>query len=93
VLTPSFALSGILPDRPTFQNISANELDAFLAEMERDVGAADRGIGKMEALEITPAMSHFPISDYGMLKAQMHALASAHYDNLKLAAELESRTT
>lgn len=51
LLTPSFALSGTLPDPPTYENMSTEELDAFLVEMEPDIRAADRDMREIEALE------------------------------------------
>lgn len=51
LLTPSFALSGILPDPPTYDNMSPEEVDAFLAEMEPDIRAADRDMLEIDALE------------------------------------------
>ena len=51
LLTPSFTLSGILPDAPTYDNMSPEEVDAFLAEMEPDIRAADRDMLEIDALE------------------------------------------
>lgn len=51
LLTPSFALSGILPDAPTYDKMSAEEINAFLAEMESDIRAADRDMLEIDALE------------------------------------------
>ncbi|KAJ7577051.1 hypothetical protein C8J56DRAFT_972205 [Mycena floridula] len=93
LLTPSFALSGILPDPPTYQNMSANELEAFLAEMESDIRAADRDMVEIEALDKKGITGAGKLADYEMLEPRMHALATAHHDNLKLAADLESRIT
>lgn len=51
LLTPSFALSGLLPDPPSYENMSPEELEAFLTEMEPDIRAADRDMCEIEALE------------------------------------------
>lgn len=51
LLTPSFALSGILPDPPTYENMTPEELEAFLAEMEPDIRSADRDMREIEMLE------------------------------------------
>jgi uncharacterized protein YfkK (UPF0435 family) len=51
LLTPSFALSGTLPDPPSYENMSPEELEAFLTEMEPDIRAADRDMREIEALE------------------------------------------
>jgi hypothetical protein len=51
-LTPSFALSGTIPSAsPAYENMSAAELEAFLAEMEPDIRAADRDMTEIEMLE------------------------------------------
>ena len=52
LLTPSFALSGNLPGQaPSYENMSPAELEAFLAEMEPDIRAADRDMREIEMLE------------------------------------------
>lgn len=52
LLTPSFALSGTLPTTPpTYQNMSSTELEAFLAELEPDIRAADRDMREIEMCE------------------------------------------
>ncbi|THH06558.1 hypothetical protein EW146_g9577 [Bondarzewia mesenterica] len=54
LLTPAFALSGTLPTAaatPAYQNMSPSELDAFLAELEPDIRAADRDMREIDALE------------------------------------------
>jgi len=51
LLTPSFALSGLLPEPPSYENMSPEELEAFLTEMEPDIRAADRDMREIEALE------------------------------------------
>lgn len=50
LLTPAFALSGALPEPPTYEDMSSEELDAFLAEMEPDIRAADRDMREIEVL-------------------------------------------
>lgn len=51
LLTPSFALSGLLPDPPSYENMSPEELEAFLTEMEPDIRAADRDMREIEVLD------------------------------------------
>jgi hypothetical protein len=52
LLTPTFALSGTLPVvPPSYENMSPSELEAFLAEMEPDIRAAEHDIREIEALE------------------------------------------
>jgi hypothetical protein len=52
LLTPSFALSGTLPGpMPSYEDMTPAELEAFLAEMELDIRAADRDMREIEMLE------------------------------------------
>lgn len=52
LLTPAFALSGTLQGpAPTYENMSPDELDAFLSEMEPDIRAAERDMRDIELLE------------------------------------------
>lgn len=45
-----FALSGLLPDSASYQNLSPEELETLLVEMEPDIRAADRDMREIEAL-------------------------------------------
>ncbi|KAI0825436.1 hypothetical protein BC629DRAFT_1447612 [Irpex lacteus] len=57
-LTPSFALSGILPPpssssspiNPLYESMSPEELEAYLAEMDPDIRAADRDLREIALL-------------------------------------------
>jgi hypothetical protein len=51
LLMPSFVLSDSVPDPPTYDKMSAEELDAFLTEMEPEIRSADRDMLEVEALE------------------------------------------
>lgn len=51
LLTPSFALAGLLPDPPAYQNMSQEELNAFVGEMENDIRSADRDMQEIDALQ------------------------------------------
>lgn len=52
LLTPAFALSGTLQgSAPTYENMSVEEREALLSEMEPDVRAADRDMREIELLE------------------------------------------
>ena len=51
LLTPAFALSGILPDPPTYDEMTSEELTVFLMEMESDIRAADRDMLEIKELE------------------------------------------
>lgn len=52
LLTSAFALSGIVStEAPSYNNMSPEELEAFLLEMEPDIRAADRDMREIEILE------------------------------------------
>lgn len=44
-------MSGILPDPPTYDKMTTEEINAFLNEMEPDIRAADRDLLEIAALE------------------------------------------
>lgn len=44
-------LSGTISDPPTYDKMSAEEIDAFLTEMEPEIRTADRDMLEVEALE------------------------------------------
>ena len=48
---PSFVLSDAVPEPPTYDKMSAEELDAYLTEMEPEIRTADRDMLEVEALE------------------------------------------
>ena len=48
---PSFMLSDTVPDPPTYDKMSPEEINAFLTEMEPEIRAADRDMLEIEALE------------------------------------------
>ena len=52
LLTPSFALSGVLPDDATSERsaLTPEEIDAFLTEMEPDLRAADSDLRDINEL-------------------------------------------
>jgi len=91
LLTPSFALSGLLPDAPTYDKMSPEEVDAFLAEMEPDIRAADRDMLEIDALEKKGVTGAGKLSEYEKLEPRLHALLKAHEEDAKLAASLETR--
>ena len=51
LLIPTFVLSDTVPDPPTYDKMSAEELDAYLTEMEPEIRTADRDMLEIEALE------------------------------------------
>ncbi len=92
LLTPSFALSGSLPtDVPTYDNMTPAELEAFLAEMEPDIRAADRDLREIEILEKKDVTGAGKLPEYETLQPRLDALFTAHAEDLEKAGELEKR--
>ena len=92
MLTPAFALSGTLPiNPPTYENMSVTELDAFLAEMESDIRAAERDLREISALESKGVTGAGKLGDYEALQPRLDALLEAHNEDSRLAADLEKR--
>jgi hypothetical protein len=92
LLTPAFALSGTMPGpAPTYEGMSAEELEALLSDMEPDVRAADRDMREIELLEQRGVLSAGKLADYEALQPRLHALLAAQEQDMKLAACLEKR--
>ncbi|KII87378.1 hypothetical protein PLICRDRAFT_125405 [Plicaturopsis crispa FD-325 SS-3] len=92
LLTPSFALSGSIPTTPpSYENMAPGELEAFLAEMEPDIRAADRDMREIELLEKKGVTGGGKLADFEPLKPRLEALIKAHEEDDKLAASLERR--
>jgi len=90
-LTPSFALSGTLPDPPSYESMSPAELEAFLTEMEPDIRAADRDMREIEVLEQKGVTGAGKLADYQPLQHRLENLLKSHHENVQLAASLEKR--
>ncbi|PPQ91890.1 hypothetical protein CVT25_000765 [Psilocybe cyanescens] len=104
LLTPSFALSGILPDPPTYDKMTPEEINALLAEMEPDIRSADRDMLEIDALEkkgVTGA-GNLPVYrpnkfveyfdwtlEYEKLEPRLQVLLEAYEEDAKLASSLE----
>ncbi|EIW79367.1 hypothetical protein CONPUDRAFT_167124 [Coniophora puteana RWD-64-598 SS2] len=93
LLTPAFALSGTLPSAAAagYESMAPEELDAFLADMEPDVRAADRDMREIEALEAKGVTGAGKLADYKALEPRLEALITAHEEDVELAASLEQR--
>ncbi|RDB20846.1 hypothetical protein Hypma_012052 [Hypsizygus marmoreus] len=91
LLTPAFALSGTLPDPPSYENMSPEQLEAFLTEMEPDIRAADRDMREIELLEQKGVTGAGKLADYEYLQPRLDALLKEHRQDLELAASLEKR--
>ncbi|KAJ7155353.1 hypothetical protein C8R43DRAFT_999462 [Mycena crocata] len=87
LLTPSFALS----EAPTYETMSASEVEAFLVEMEPDIRAAERDMQEIEALEKKGVTGAGKLGDYEALQPRLDALLKGHQEDLELAASLEKR--
>jgi len=51
LLSPAFALSGLISEAPNYKQLSVDEIDALLLEMEPDIRAADRDLQEIDELE------------------------------------------
>ncbi|KAJ7612486.1 hypothetical protein DFH06DRAFT_1015276 [Mycena polygramma] len=87
LLTPSFALS----EAPTYESMSASELEAFLVEMEPDIRAAERDMQEIEALEKKGVTGAGKLGDYETFQPRLDALLQARREDLELVASLEKR--
>jgi len=92
LLTPAFALSGTLPGpAPTYDDMSPDELEALLSEMEPDIRAADRDMREVELLEQKGVLSAGKLADHEALQPRLQALLVAQEQDMSLAASLEKR--
>lgn len=91
-LTPAFALSGILPtSTPLYENMSPTELEAFLAEMEPDIRAADRDLREIEMLESKDVTAAGKLPEYQKLQPRLEQLLQESEENHRKHDELEQR--
>ncbi|KAF8555972.1 hypothetical protein OG21DRAFT_1476267 [Imleria badia] len=91
-LTPAFALSGTLQgSAPTYDDMSPDELEALLSEMEPDIRAAERDMREIELLEQKGVLSAGKLADHEALQPRLHALLAAQEQDMRLAASLERR--
>ncbi|KAG1808707.1 uncharacterized protein BJ212DRAFT_1484949 [Suillus subaureus] len=92
LLTAAFALSGVLPGpAPAYENMSPEELEALLIEMEPEIRAADRDMREIEILEQKGVTAAGKLADYETLQPRLDALLKAHQEDIRLAASLEKR--
>ncbi|EED81208.1 predicted protein [Postia placenta Mad-698-R] len=90
-LTPAFALSGIIPAPPTYENMSSSELEAFLTEMEPDIRAAERDLREIKTLEDKGVTGAGKLANYKDLQPRLDVLLKAHQEDAEKAATLEAR--
>lgn len=92
LLTAAFALSGVLPGpAPAYENMSPEELEALLIEMEPEIRAADKDMREIEILEQKGVTATGKLADYETLQPRLDALLKAHQEDIRLAASLEKR--
>lgn len=90
-LTPSFALSGILPETPSYSMMSPEELEAFITEMEPEIRAADHDMREIEALSNKGVLNAGKLVDHEALRPRLDAVIKAYEEDLERAAALEHR--
>ncbi|KAK0467040.1 uncharacterized protein EV420DRAFT_1758916 [Desarmillaria tabescens] len=91
LLTPSFALAGLLPDPPAYQNMSQEELNAFIGEMGHDIRSADRDMQEIDALQRKGVTGAGKLADYEQLQPRLEILRKSYDENIEHAARLEKR--
>lgn len=90
-LTPSFALSGLLPDGVSYDNMSSSDLEIYLKEMESDIRSADRDMREIEALEAKGVTGAGKLADYVPLLPRVDKLLKAYAEDAKRVEALEKR--
>ena len=70
---------------------SPSELEAFLAEMDPDIRAADRDLREIDLLEKKEVTGAGKLPVYEELQPRLDALVKAHEEDMQMATELESR--
>ncbi|KAG5353553.1 hypothetical protein J132_06506 [Termitomyces sp. J132] len=88
-LNPAFALSD-----PTYEEehtMSVVQLEAFLAEMEPDIRAAERDMSEIEMLESKGVTGVGQLGSYEELQNRLDKLMAQHRADAELAASLEKR--
>ncbi|KAF9266963.1 hypothetical protein L218DRAFT_971318 [Marasmius fiardii PR-910] len=90
-LTPSFALSGLLPDGMTYDNMSSSDLETYLKEMENDIRSADRDMREIEALEAKGVTGAGKLADYVPLLPRVDNLLKSSAEDAKRVEALEKR--
>ncbi|KIY51859.1 hypothetical protein FISHEDRAFT_17432, partial [Fistulina hepatica ATCC 64428] len=91
LLTPPFALSGILREQAAQETMSEAEIDAFLAEMEPDIRAADRDMREIEILEKKGVTGPGHLAEYEALQPRLRALLQAQGEDAAQLVTLERR--
>ncbi|KAF5362280.1 hypothetical protein D9756_002387 [Leucocoprinus leucothites] len=76
---------------PMYENMSPQELEAFLAELEPDVRAADRDMLEIESLVGKGVTGSGKLGDYEALKPRLQKLIKEHEEDARLASDLERR--
>jgi len=95
LLTPAFALSpttgapGVAP--PTYDQLSSEELETLIAELEPDLRTADRDMREVDALEKKGVTAAGKLPDHESLKPRLEALAKAEKENVERYVSLEKR--
>jgi len=90
-LMPSFVLSEAVPDPPTYDKMSAEQVEAYLTEMEPEIRTADRDMLEVEALEKRGVTGAGRLLDYEELQPRLKAILDAHEEDARLADSLEIR--
>ncbi|KAI6113060.1 hypothetical protein F5141DRAFT_1111335 [Pisolithus sp. B1] len=91
LLTPTFTYSGTSSgSNLPYENMSAEELEALLAEMEPDIRKYEK-MFFLSTLRLRPTSCSRIIVDHEVLQPRLQRLLAAQEEDLKLAASLEKR--
>ncbi|KAK2462708.1 hypothetical protein APHAL10511_005226 [Amanita phalloides] len=99
LLTPASAVTGMFTDSrqgihqaaPEYANLSPEEFEALLLEMEPDIRAADRDMREIEMLERKGVTGAGKLIEYEKLQPRLNALIKTHEEDLELVKSLEKR--
>jgi hypothetical protein len=92
-LSPAFVLSGTVPSStPEYQDMSPDELDAFLLELEPDIKAAERDMQEIEVLiNSKDVLGAGKLAEYEGLRDRFETLQKSHDEDIQRAEVLEQQ--
>ncbi|KAG7093695.1 hypothetical protein E1B28_007350 [Marasmius oreades] len=90
-LTPSFALSGLTSDGPTYDNMSPSDFETYMKELENDIRSADRDMREIEALEAKGVTGAGKLADHIPLLPRVDNLLKTYAEDAQRMEALEKR--
>ncbi|THV02457.1 hypothetical protein K435DRAFT_775463 [Dendrothele bispora CBS 962.96] len=89
-LSPAFAL-GLVPDAPSYENMSSAEFEVYLREMSEEIRAADKDMQEIEALDKKGVTGAGKLADHIELEPRLNKLIQLHEENDERTAVLQKR--